>query len=246
MPAFENQNAPEHIPNEEHGLEHIPKSEIVDAFRTNIEIWFVRYQNFYDRSNAAMRSYRFAHVDLITSIYNNLMTVFGEDIEAIRQSAYELMDLIETRTTDLGGTPNACLEEVITEHAASSRSVGSAVQVCAIYSNVTLANLLRNVFYPTFADIQTTISTVPVAVIDVLSRGNVLQDEEAIIEFLAARYEVIELQWLGAVSQLLRWETNRFEVDGSFLVDEMTQCMTTSILTFITTNARLEGVVRGC
>jgi hypothetical protein len=220
------------------------KNEVVENFRRALDTEFVRFQIFYDRSNAAMRTYRFAHVDLVTMIYNRMMTVFGDDIEAVRQSAYELLDMIEARETEVG--VNACLTAAREAHAANSRVVGGTIQTCAIFGNNTMEGMLRNVFYPTFADIQNTISTTPNAVIDVLSRGNVLEDEEAILEFLRARYEVIEIQWLGAVSQLLRWETNRFEVDALFLVDEMTMCMANSILDYLSTNARLEAEVLAC
>lgn len=187
-----------------------------------------------------MRNYRLAHVDLVTLVYNQMMTVFGDHIESIRQSAYGLLDFIAERES------NACLEAVLDDHTQNSIRVSATVQSCAEYANRTLAGLLTNVFYPTFADIQSQISTVPVAVIDVLSRGNVLQDEEAIIEFLRARYEVIDLQWISAVSQLLRWESNRFEVDGLFMVDQQGICMTDAVLNYVTTNAQLEARAQAC
>ena len=239
-------NAPEHIASETVDLK--PKNtpeEVVENFRRDIETWFVRYQTFYDRSNAAMRSYRMAHVTLVTRIYNEFMTVYGDDIEVVRQSAYELLDLIELRQGELG-EDNACITGVVQGHGRNSIQVSTTIQNCAIYANTTMERMLINVFYPAFADIQSLISTVPNAVIDVLSRGNVLQDEEAIIEFLRARFEVIEIQWLGAVSQLLRWESNRFETDGLFLVDQSTICMAAAVLQYIGTNARLEQEARAC
>lgn len=235
------------MPAEEAGVEHIPKpkNEQVDAFREEIDRWFVKYQTFYDRSNAAMREYRLAHVDLVTRIYQEMMTVFGTDIEAVRQAAYELNDLIEDRRNQIGEV-NDCLREIIDARTENSARVGSTIQQCAIFANRTLSGMLTNTFYPTFAEIQTSISTVPISVIDVLSRGNVLEDEDAILEYLRARYEVIELQWLGAVSQLLRWETNRFDVDGEFLVDEMLECMASAVIEYLLVNSRLEGEVHNC
>jgi hypothetical protein len=164
-----------------------PKSEKVENFRRELDSWFVRYQSFYDRSNTEMRRYRLAHVDLVTSIYNRLMTVFGDDIEAVRQAAYELLDLIEHRRTLIGAN-NACLQGVFDAHTTNSRLVGSTIQQCALFANTTMSGMLRNVFYPTFADIQNTVSTAPNAVTDALSRGNVLEDEESILEFLGARF----------------------------------------------------------
>lgn len=220
-------------------------SEQVEEFRRLLNIEFIRFQSFYDRSNAAMRTYRFTHVDLVTSVYNRLMTVFGDEIESVRQSAYELLDQIDSRRGTLGND-NACLQGVLNDFGTNSVSVSSTIQQCAIYANRTFTGLLANVFYPTFANIQTTISTVPVAVIDALSRGNVLQDEEEMLAFLRARYEIIELQWLSAVSQLLRWESNRFEVDGLFMVDEQTICMSNAVLDYFTANAGFEARVTAC
>lgn len=220
-------------------------SEVVQQFRADIEYWFVRYQNFYDRANAVLRNYRFAHVTLVTQVYNRLMTVFGDDIEAIRQSAWELQDLIESRRATLGAN-NACLNGVVTRQGTNSGQVSSTVQSCALYANHTMSGLLLNTFYPAFANIQNLISGVNVAVVDALSRGNVLEDEEAIIEYLRAGYSVVDFQWLTATSQLLRWETNRFQVDGLFLVDEMTICMAPAVIRFITTTSQLEVDTLAC
>lgn len=247
MPRFEDMSLPEHIPNEEVGVEQMPfqDSEIVQQFRRDIDYWFIRFQNFYDRANAALRSYRFGHVNLITMVYNRLMTVFGDDIEAIRQSSWELEGIIEARRAVLGQN-NACLNGVQTRFTSNSVQVGLTIQACALYTNATMSNLLLNNFYPAFATIQNTISGVNVAVVDALSRGNVLQDEEAIIEYLRSGYSVIEFQWLSATSQLLRWETNRFNVDGLFLVDEMTICMAAPLIQFTNTNAQLEADAMNC
>lgn len=219
--------------------------EVVERFRADIETWFVRYQNFYDRTNASMRNYRMAHVALIAQIYERLMTVFGDDLEAVRISSLELVELIESRRGTLGEN-NECLNGVAAELETNSVQVSSTISMCAIYANQTLSRLLVTNFYPAFANIQQSVSTVPNAVIDALSRGNVFQEEEEIIEFLRAGYEVIDMQWMTAVSQLMRWETNRFEVDGLFLIDEMTICMANQVLDYILTNVRLEGEALAC
>lgn len=222
-----------------------PKNERVEQFRRDLDGQFVRYQTFYDRSNAAMRNYRFAHVDLVTMVYNRMMTVFGEDINAIVELNNEFLELIANRTEEVGEN-NTCLQGVVDLHDALHVRVGSDIQACAIFANTTMEGMLRNVFYPTFAEIQNTISTTPNAVIDALSRGNVLEDEEEILEFLRARFEVLELQWLSAVSQLLRWESNRFEVDALFLVDEMTLCVARPVVDYIITVATLQTQARAC
>lgn len=237
MPAVEDQSAPEHIPK--------PKNEVVDAFREEINRWFVRYQTFYDRTNAAMRDYRLIHVELVSTIYQGLMTVFGDRIEEVRVAAYELEDLI-TEATERVGTVDPCIQAVVDAQTLNSAAVGTGIQSCAIIANTTLSGLLQNVFYPTFAQIQTETSRVPISVIDVLSRGNVLEDEDAILQYLADRYEVFELQWLAMVSQMLRWETNRFENDGLFLTDDSSICLTELVWQFLLTNSRLEGEVMEC
>lgn len=218
-------------------------SEQAEAFLVEIDSWFVRFQNFYDRQNAQMRTYRLAHVDLVTSVYNQLLTVFGDSIEAVRQSSYELLDLVEERTE---GEISECLQGVVDDHTANSQYVSSYIESCAIYANQTFTTLLSTGFYPVFAGIQSSITAVPVAVIDTLARGNILQDEEEILEFLAARYAIIDMQWYSAVSQLLQWESNRFEVDGLFMVDQQTICSASQVLIYIETNAALETRALAC
>lgn len=174
-----------------------------------------------------------------------MMTVFGDDIHAIRSASTEVRNVLEDRRGQLGDA-NACLQGVTGRHEEASAQIGLNIQLCGLYANTTLANLMRNRFYPAFANIQVTISSVNVAVIDALSRGNALEDEDDIIEYLIANYRVIEFQWLTAVSQLLRWESNRYEVDGLFLVDEMTLCMAANTLSFVTTAIGLETDARAC
>ena len=241
MPTFE-----EKLPiNEDSGIEHIPKNEVVEQFRTDIMYWFQRFQAFYDRANAATRDYRFAHVELVTRVYTELITVLADDIEAVRQLTYEYVDLVVERTADLGGD-NECLLGVATEHGQVSLAISEHMRSCSIYANTTMSGLLTTTFYPTFVDIKDILATVPVAVVDVLSRGNVLQDEQAIIEYLRKRYEIIEFQWMRAVSQLLRWETGRFDVDASFLIDQTVLCLSEALIEFIQDMARLQGQVRAC
>ena len=65
--------------------------------------------------------------------------------------------------------------------------------------------MLTDIFYPTFQAIQQQTSELPLSVIDVLSRGNVLEDEREIIDYLSSRFYAAELQWFGLVSQYVRW-----------------------------------------
>lgn len=224
--------------------EHKPRNEVVDAFREEIDRQFVRYQHFYDVTNADMRRYRLAHVDLISRIYMALMTVMGERIEEVRIAAYELDDLINARIEDVGETE--CVRDVVAARDANSARVGSAIQQCAITANTTLTTLLNESFYPTFALVQTSTSTIPISVIDVLARGNVLEDEQAILAYLDDRYTALEMQWRAQVSFVLRWETNRFENDGLFLNDVVERCMFDASWEFLLTNSRLEGEIQEC
>lgn len=248
MPAtFENMNAPEHVPATYENMdepEHKPRNPIVEAFREEINRWFARYLTFYDRTNAAMRQYRLLHVELISEIYNGLMVAFGDRIEEVRVAAYELQDLIDAKIEEIGMTQ--CVLDVLERRNANSYNVGVLINGCALYANTTLTDMLFNQFYPTFAAIQTETSTIPISVIDVLSRGNVLEDEEAILRYLEDRYNVIELQWLGGVSQLLRWETSRFNVEGLFLTDQTEICMGDATWQFLLTNSLIEGDIQQC
>lgn len=222
-----------------------PKNEVVDAFREEIDRQFARYQNFYTQTNAAMSSYRILHVELVSRIYNGLMIVFGDGIEEVRVAAYELNDMIDAKYEELG-VINTCLAGIMDARNQNSAAVGATIQGCALYANTTLAGLLTNTFYPTFAIIQDETSSIPISVIDVLSKGNVLEDELAIIEYLNDRFAVYELQWLNMVSQLLRWETNRFENEGLFLADQTAICMADGTWQYLLTNSRLEGEIAAC
>jgi len=238
MPSIiEDESKPEHLPQ--------ARNEQVEAFRAEIEEWFVRYQTFYDRTNAEMRNYRLAHVDLVSSIYVSLMNVFGVDIEGVRVASNDIQALLEERREQIGGT-NACIEGIDGRRGAASFAVNALINRCAAAANATLSTLLTNNFYPTFAEIQTQVSRVPIIVIDTLSRGNVLADETEIIEYLRLRFEVLELQWLNQVSQFLRWETNRFQVDGEFVTDETAECMAEGVITFMLTIITLEAELQDC
>jgi hypothetical protein len=250
MPTIEeDMSKPEHMPiaavEDMAKPEFRPKNEVVDAFRDEIDRQFVRYQRFYDETNASMRSYRLAHVELISEVYFALMESFGDRIEEVRIASYELEDMVNARIEELGGE-NDCIRNINRQRDANSDNVGTNIQNCAIYANTTLTNLLNNVFYPTFAQVQTETSQIPISVIDVLARGNVLEDEQAIIEYLNSRFDVLEFQWLSLVSQVLRWETNRFRNDGMFLNDQVQICMGDATWEYLLVNSRLEGEIGEC
>lgn len=146
-----------------------PKNEGIDFFREEIDRYFVRYLSFYDRSTAQLRSYRLAHVNVVTEVYQSMMTIFGNDIEIVRQASYEMNDLIDEKRNELGEV-NDCLRGVIDDRTANGRAVGSTIQQCALFANTTMQGLLRNTFYPSFAEVQTRVSTVPLVVIEILAR----------------------------------------------------------------------------
>lgn len=218
--------------------------EVVEQFRTDIEYWFVRFQNFYDRSNAAMRNYRLAHVALIADLYQSLMFVFGDDIHGVIEMTRETQEIIDRVQGE--GNPNACLTGVIGELETLNVRVGAGINACAIRANQTFSDNLRNLFYPAFVEIQATISPIPNSVTDALSRGNVLEDETAIIAFLRARYESNEFQFVNAVSQLLRWETSRFENESLWIIDEMTVCNALALIQFIVDVIPLQTRAAAC
>lgn len=245
LPTFEDMSKSEFMPEDPSLPEHKPYNEVVDRFRADIDYWFVRFQNFYDRNNAALQTYRLGHVELVTNVYNRLNRIFGEDIQSIGELGIEIEELIDSRAEELGGI-NDCLTAVRNDNVAAIERMSAALRQCAVSANQTMEQNLREVFYLEFAAIQDIVSTVPNSVIDVLSRGNVLGDEQEIIQFLRARYEVYDLQWLGGVSTLLGWESNRFFNEGLFLVDETLLCMADVLINHIIASAPLYTRARAC
>lgn len=198
----------------------------------------------YEQTTLAMNQYRLLHVVLVSEIYDAMMVALGDRIEEVRVAAYELDGLIEDRRAQVGNT--ACVQGVVTAHAANSASVGTMIQECVIYGNTTLSGYLVEIFYPTFAIVQDQTSVIPISVIDILSRGNVIEDEAEILQYFADRFQAFEMQWLAAVSQLLRWETSRFNTQGLFLADQTAICMGDATWQFLLTNSRLEGEIQEC
>ena len=121
----------------------------------------------------------------------------------------------------------------------NSQTFGLAFNGCAGRANRTMAYGLTDIYYPTFQSIQTDVSYVPLLTIDALSRGNVFDDNQEILDYLLSQYDVIVMQWLGAVSQLFRWETNRFEVEGDFYNEEMYDCAIPHMEAYANTNSVL-------
>lgn len=198
----------------------------------------------YEQTTLAMNQYRLLHVVLVSEIYDAMMVALGDRIEEVRVAAYELDGLIEARRAQVGNT--ACVQGVVAAHAANSASVGRMIQDCAIYGNTTLSSYLVEIFYPTFAIVQDQTSVIPISVIDILSRGNVIEDESEILQYFADRFQAFEMQWLAATSQLLRWETSRFQTQGLFLADQTSICMGDGTWQFLLTNSRLEGEIQEC
>lgn len=241
----EDSNLPEFMPEDPSLPEHKPHNEVVEQFRADINYWFIRFQNFYDRNNAALRTYRLAHVELITSVYNRLNQILGDDIQSIGELGAEIEGLIDSRAEELGGV-NDCLTEIRTTHAENVNRMSASLRQCAANANATMENNLRTIFYDEFAGIQDAVSTVPNAVIDVLSRGNVLEDEQAIIEYLRARYEAFDLGWIGGVSSLLGWESSRFQNEALFAVDDAMFCLADLLMQHIIATAPLYTRARNC
>ena len=121
----------------------------------------------------------------------------------------------------------------------NSQTFGLGFNNCAERANRTMAYGLTDIYYPTFQSIQTDVSYVPLLTIDALSRGNVFDDNQEILDYLISQYDVIVMQWLGAVSQLFRWETNRFEVEGNFYNEEMFDCAQDPMYYYSNTNTVL-------
>jgi hypothetical protein len=214
-------------------------SDTVDEFRAAIDYRFTRLQAFYDATNNVMRMYRLAHVELVTEIFNGMMQVFGEDIEYVRISRRYVDGIVAQVLGYLGGTPNDCLNSVTSRLAQNSANFGREFNACAGRANRTMAYALTDIYYPTFQQIQTDVSYVPLLTINALSRGNVFDDNQEILDYLVSQYDVIVMQWLGAVSQLFRWETTRFAVEGNFYNEEMYDCPQDAMYYYSNTNTVL-------
>lgn len=228
---MEDPSKPEEIPTEVK-----PANDVVDQFRRDILAQFSRFQTFYDLFNERMTYYRLTHNDLVTEIGIDMMEVFSVDLDIIRQSK-DYVDMQFRNALDrLGGNPNACLNEVQRALDANSARLGTEFNGCARRANGTISTGLAEIFYPTFDSIQVSASTVPLLTINALSRGNVFDDSQEIIDYLAAQYEVITLQWKTAASQLFRWDSNRFNVEGRFYIEEMLLCLLEPVENYRNTN----------
>lgn len=82
---------------------HAQGSDTVAEFRAAIDYRFTRLQSFYDATNNAMRIYRLAHVELVTEVFNNMMFLFGEDIEYVRASRRYVDQIVADVLLALGG-----------------------------------------------------------------------------------------------------------------------------------------------
>lgn len=121
----------------------------------------------------------------------------------------------------------------------NSQTMGLEMNHCAQRTNATMVHSIDDKFYPTFRSIQDSVSPVPLFTLDALSRGNVFNDNVEIIDYLQSQYDVIVMQWLGAVSQLFRWETNRFLVEGNWYEDEIMDCAQDAIYYYSNANTVL-------
>lgn len=206
---------------------------------------FQRFQGFYDNMNFQMRQYRLSHVNLVTSVYNLMMEKFGEHLDFVRRASIELDEALEMKENELGGITE-CLQGVVNRRDRLSESITRDVRTCSLRANNTMQAQLREVFYPTFADIQSSVLFINLIVMDALSRGNVMDDEDEIIDYLAGQYQVYTTQWPVAMTQLLRWEQTRFTVEGEFLVEEMDMCLRNPVLEYMRQAASLEYEAHMC
>lgn len=179
---------------EEIGNEVAPQNEAVQWFRDEINRFFQRYQSFYDRASAELRIYRDRNVRLVSRVYHDLMVIFGDDINAVRQAAEEINTIFEQRVAEAGGL-NDCFRNILDQKAENSNRVSSTIRGCALFANTTLSNLLTNTFYPTFNEIQAGVSLVPLLVVDTLSRANVLENEDEIVAYLRMYYDTTDNSW---------------------------------------------------
>jgi hypothetical protein len=222
-----------------------PQNEVVNAFRDAINEWFSIFLDLYELTTTSMKNYRMRHVELIADIYNGLMKTKGDVIEQIRRAAYYLDDLIDEKREELGRI-NECLQGIINTRNSNSAAIGTNIQRCALIANQTLSRNLDIIFYPAFAEVQEQASIIPISVIDVLSRGNVLEDEQEVLTFLEKRHNALTLQWIYSVSTILTWETNRFRNEGLFLQSDMDICMNEAAWEYLLLNYRLESEIQDC
>lgn len=117
--------------------------------------------------------------------------------------------------------------------------VGEGINGCAARANRSMTYGLTDIFYPTYQSVQSSVSTVPLLTLDALARGNVFDDNQEILDYLESQYNVVVQQWLGATSQLFRWDTNRFRVEGNFYIEEMTTCGSEEIYQYSNLNSVL-------
>lgn len=121
----------------------------------------------------------------------------------------------------------------------NSNTLGRDFNACSQRANRTITYSLNGGFYPTFAEIQLQTSTIPLMTLNALSRGNVFDDNNEILAFLQSQYDAKVMQWLSSVSQLFRWDSERFEVEGLFYKDEMLECTVDPIYYYSNTNTVL-------
>jgi hypothetical protein len=105
---------------------------------------------------------------------------------------------------------------------------------------------LRDVFYPTLSDIQSEVLYLNLIVMNALSRGNVMDEEDDIIDYLSGQYDVYRNHWAGTVITLLGWERARFRVEGEFYVEEMDLCLRNPVLEYMRQAASLEYEAHMC
>lgn len=203
-----------------------------------------RFQTLYDNINAQIRQYRLDHVQLVNSIYEQNIDVFGNDIQFIRYISRLFNDRLNNRVNLIGN--NECLQGVAADHAASANSASSVIGYCSVFANYTLNNLLTSTFYPFLDEELRFAADILVAVPEMISNANVLTNENRIIEFLDLGFRSRDIAWVVTAAQRFEWESDRFRTEGHFLVEEMIECMYQAILTFFEQSTTQEIRVDNC
>jgi hypothetical protein len=177
--------------------EHLPRD---DDLRERFNNLFTRFQVLYDQSASSMREYRLSHVSLVSETMHLQTSIFAENLDYIRDSFAYLDVVVQDVLSVLGGTPNACLQEVLDQMAINSGRLGEQIQGCAQRVNRTMTTQLSEVFYPTLADIQSTGSIFLLTTTNGLARGNLFEDAEEIIAYVDSQYQAYRLDYLKIVT----------------------------------------------
>ncbi len=115
--------------------------------------------------------------------------------------------------------------EYLRERTGNQFEANMAINQCAQRANATLTDAIRTYFYPTFSIVQSSTSIIPLITLDTLTRGNLFNDADEMLEYVNLQYDAFVLQWLQTVSKFFRWEKEKVDVVGDFYIEEMNLCL---------------------